>query len=69
MTLHSGHFKHLSNPEQAVDSNSDWDQNGFIKLEGFFQKEKVEEINRQMKDAINKGDLEFNYTGKKILYN
>ena len=49
-------------------SNTDWNNNGFIKLENFFSEEFIDKINFAIDDGLNNKSVDFNYTNKKILF-
>tara|TARA_B110000459_G_scaffold193322_1_gene231487 strand:- start:276 stop:1175 length:900 start_codon:yes stop_codon:yes gene_type:complete len=68
-SISSKYFKYL--PKEAnkyTSKNEDWEKDGYIRLNGFFDVNFVEQINTDISNAIAQGKIDFNYTGKKILF-
>ena len=68
-SISSKYFKDL--PKEAneyTSKNEDWERDGYIRLNGFFDASFVEQINTDISNAIAQGTIDFNYTGKKILF-
>lgn len=58
-------FNNLSKDDQ--DSILNFEKNGYAILKQYIKKEDIDEINNQINDLLNKGDLKFRY-GNKIMF-
>lgn len=68
-SISSKHFKNLPNQAEKYKSkNKDWERDGYIRLDGYFDTAFVEKINSDISNALSEGKIDFNYTGKKILF-
>ncbi|MDA8886648.1 phytanoyl-CoA dioxygenase family protein [Bacteroidia bacterium] len=68
-SLSSKHFSGLPNKEvQYVSKNESWEKDGYIKLQGHFDTKFIEQLNEDVANGIESKIIDFNYTGKKILF-
>lgn len=68
-SLSSKHFEKM--PNTSIDYNSgneQWEKDGYLKLSNFFDDEFVKGINAKVSEALDAKRIDFNYTGKKILF-
>ena len=61
-SLHSELFKGLVPPERQ----RNWDDKGFEVLHAVFSQEEVDELNAEIQQRLDEGQIGFNYTGRKI---
>ncbi|MGB0850338.1 MAG: phytanoyl-CoA dioxygenase family protein [Bacteroidia bacterium] len=68
-SLSSRHFENMPNDQSEYNSgNEQWEKDGYLKLSRFFDDVFVDDINAKVKDALQSKRIDFNYTGKKILF-
>ena len=65
--FHSEHLKHLVVNAENLE-NDDWSTKGYMILENAVAPELIDEINNGVQEALDRGDLAFNYTGRKIVF-
>lgn len=68
-SLSSKHFNNL--PQEVtpyVSANADWERDGYIKLDAFFDSDFVHKINSDVANGLASKSIDFNFTGKKILF-
>ncbi|MBR9859302.1 phytanoyl-CoA dioxygenase family protein [bacterium] len=68
MPLNSSDFEHLEAQELSQGGDTFWQEKGFYKIDSLFSEEYVVEINRLVQEALDQGKVDFNYSGKKILF-
>ena len=67
-SISAKHFNSLPDVPSFTPENDKWNRDGFLVLNEFFDSSLVDEINRDIQDALDKSIVDFNYTQRKILF-
>jgi hypothetical protein len=67
-SISSKHFDQLLQISEVASSNEQWERDGYLHLEQHFSVAFVDMVNESMAEALAKGVVTFNYTGKKVLF-
>lgn len=54
--------------QKTQDEILGWPEKGFIHLEGFFGPDQVDRVNQEIDDLIKSDQIDFNYSGRKIMF-